>query len=102
MAYVVYLLLCLKQPSKYYGNPADEPVDLINVAVNADQARTVFFNRFKTRIEGSPWFVGKFKPGSNVMDFDKNVHVYSGHSEREAFEGKNLIMAILDGFPPLH
>jgi hypothetical protein len=31
-----------------------------------------------------------------VIDFDKNIHAYSGHSEREAFEGKNLIVAILD------
>jgi hypothetical protein len=30
------------------------------------------------------------------MEFDKNVTVYSGHSERESHEGLNLILAILD------
>lgn len=96
VCYIVYLLLCLKNPSGYYGMPDDEPIDIINVAINADQARTVFFNRFKGRIETCPWFAGKFHTGNNVIDFDKNIHAYSGHSEREAFEGKNLLVAILD------
>lgn len=101
VCYIVYLLLCLKDPSSYYGQPQDEPIDIINVAINAEQARTVFFNRLKGRIENSPWFNSgphgpRYKSGNNVIDFDKNVHAYSGHSEREAFEGKNLIVAILD------
>lgn len=94
--YIVYLLLCLKDPSKYYGYSTAEPIDLINVAVNAEQARTVFFNRFRTRVEKCPWFAGKFKPGNNLVEFDKEITLYSGHSEREAFEGKNLMIAILD------
>jgi hypothetical protein len=94
--YIVYLLLCLKSPSKYYGWNVNEPIDIINVAINAEQARTVFFNRFRDRLEETPWFLGKFTTGNNVIDFDKNVHAYSGHSQREAFEGKNLIVAILD------
>lgn len=101
VCYIVYLLLCLKNPSGYYGMPDDEPIDLINVAINADQARTVFFNRFKTRIENCPWFNEgvngrRYTAGNNVIDFEKNVHAYSGHSQREAFEGKNLLVAILD------
>ncbi len=101
VCYVIYLLLCLKDPSGYYGNPTNEPIDMINVAINAEQARTVFFNRLRDRVEGSPWFNDgprgmRYKTGNNVIDFDKNVHAYSGHSEREAFEGKNLIFAILD------
>lgn len=101
VCYVVYLLMCLKDPSGYYGNPSNEPIDIINVAINADQARTVFFNRFRDRVEGSPWFNegprgARYRTGNNVIDFDKNIHAYSGHSQREAFEGKNLIFAILD------
>lgn len=96
ICYIVYLLLCLKNPATYYEYNDDEPIDIINVAINSDQARTVFFARFRDRIENCPWFIGKYRPGANVIDFDKNVHAYSGHSEREAFEGKNLIAAILD------
>lgn len=96
VCYIVYLLMCLKHPSEYYGYARNEPIDIINVAINAEQARTVFFNRLKDRIEECPWFINKYKSGNNVIDFEKNIHAYSGHSEREAFEGKNLIVAILD------
>jgi len=34
-AYVVYKLLCLKDPALYYGKPAGDAIDIINVAVNA-------------------------------------------------------------------
>lgn len=95
-AYVVYLLLCLKDPSGYYGYESNEPIDLVNIAINADQAKNVFFKRFVERIKKSPWFYGKYKDGTNSVEFDKNITLYSGHSEREAFEGLNLIFAVLD------
>ena len=59
-AYVVYKLLCLKDPATYYGKPAGDAIDIINVAVNAQQAKNVFFKGFKTKIEKSPWFAGKY------------------------------------------
>lgn len=95
-AYVVYLLLCLKDPSAYYGKPSGDAIDIINIAINAQQARTVFFKGFCSKIERSPWFRGKYDKKADVVEFDKHVTVYSGHSEREAWEGLNLIMAVLD------
>lgn len=97
-AYIVYKLLCLKNPAKYYGStlPGDS-IDIINVAINAQQANTVFFQRFKRLINLSPWFRGKYSDSKHgQIDFDKNVTVYSGHSERESFEGYNTFMVILD------
>lgn len=95
-AYIVYQLLCLKDPAKYYGKPPGDNIDILNVAINADQARRIFFDGFKTRIEQSPWFVGKFDLKQGHFAFDKNVNVYSGHSEREAFEGYNFMYVVLD------
>jgi len=69
-AYIVYKLLCLKDPARYFGKPAGDAIDIINVAINAQQAKNVFFN--------------------------KAITVYSGHSERESHEGLNLILAVLD------
>ena len=46
-AYVVYKLLCLKEPASYYGKPAGDAIDIINVAINAQQAKNVFFKGFK-------------------------------------------------------
>lgn len=95
-AYVVYLLLCLKDPAKYYGKPPGDHIAILNIAINAAQAQNVFFKYFKQRITSSPWFIGKYTEKSGEFQFDKNVFVYSGHSEREAWEGYNVIFVILD------
>jgi hypothetical protein len=54
-------LLCLKDPARYFGKPSGDAIDLINVAINAQQAKNVFFKGFKTKIEKSPWFAGKYE-----------------------------------------
>lgn len=94
--YLVYKLLCLKDPAKYFGKPSGDAIDLINVAINAQQAKNVFFKGFKSKIERSPWFAGKYESKVDSVEFDKSVTVYSGHSERESHEGLNLILAVLD------
>lgn len=96
VAYVVYLLLCLKNPAPYYGKPKGNSIDIINVAINADQAQRVFFNNLLQIIENAPWFEGRYTDKAGVIEFDKNVNVYSAHSEREAFEGYNTLIVILD------
>lgn len=96
VAYVVYKLLCLKDPSRYYGKPPGDAIDIINIAINAQQARNVFFKGFKNKIERSPWFAGKYYSKMDSIEFKKAITVYSGHSERESHEGLNLFMAVLD------
>jgi len=95
-AYLVYKLLCLKDPATYFGKPPGDAIDIINVAVNAQQAKNVFFKGFKNKIEKSPWFAGKYDAKMDNVEFDKAITVYSGHSERESHEGLNLILAVLD------
>lgn len=95
-AYIVYKLLCLKDPARYFGKPSGDAIDIINVAINAQQAKNVFFKGFKTKVEKSPWFAGKFYAKADSVEFNKAITVYSGHSERESHEGLNLILAVLD------
>ena len=95
-AYVIYKLLCLKDPARYYGKPPNDAIDLINIAINAEQAKNVFFDNFVRKIKNSPWFAGKFDPKVNSVAFNKSITIYSGHSERESHEGLNLFLAILD------
>lgn len=96
VSYMVYLLLCLKDPARYYGKPPGDAIDIINIAINADQARNVFFGGLKLKIENSPWFVGKYRVTAQSIVFDKNITCHSGHSERESWEGYNVICVILD------
>ena len=95
-AYIVYKLLCLKDPARYFGKPSGDAIDIINVAINAQQAKNVFFKGFKNKIEKSEWFAGKYNAKAESIEFDKGITVYSGHSERESHEGLNLILAVLD------
>ena len=95
-SYIVYKLLCLKDPARYFGKPSGDAIDIINVAINAQQAKNVFFKGFKSKIERSPWFSGKFNAKAESIEFDHAITVYSGHSERESHEGLNLLLAVLD------
>lgn len=95
-SYIVYKLLCLKDPARYFGKPSGDAIDIINVAINAQQAKNVFFKGFKSKIERSPWFAGRFYAKADSIEFDHAITVYSGHSERESHEGLNLILAVLD------
>lgn len=96
VSYIVYLLLCLKDPATYYGKPPGDSIDILNIAINAQQANNVFFKGFKTRIDRSPWFIGKYEAKASEMKFNKSITVHSGHSEREAWEGYNVIVVVLD------
>ena len=96
VAYIVHLLLCLKDPATYYNKPPGDSIDIINIAINAQQASNVFFKGFKTRIDRSPWFIGKYTDKASEIKFNKAITVHSGHSEREAWEGYNVIVVILD------
>ena len=95
-ARIAYLLLCLKDPARYYGKPPGDSIDMLNVAINAQQAKNVFFKYFKQRIKLCKWFDGKWDETADSLRFDKNVTAYSGHSEREAWEGYNFVIVVLD------
>ena len=96
VAYIVYLLLCLKDPATYYGKPPGDSIDIINIAINSQQASNVFFKGLRSRIDKSPWFIGKYYSKASEIQFNKAITVHSGHSEREAWEGYNVIVVILD------
>lgn len=95
-AYVAYLLLCLKDPQSYYGKPPGDSIDIMNIAINAQQANRVFFRSFAEKIKRSPWFQGKFDQKQGEINFNKNINVISGHSESESLEGYNVIVVVLD------
>lgn len=96
VAYVVYQLMCLRSPQAYYGLGEKIAIDIINIAINADQASRVFFKGFRNLISKTPWFAGKYDETKGAISFDKEITVYSGHSEREAWEGYNTFMVVLD------
>lgn len=98
IAYTSYLLHCLTDPLTYYGKAKGVYIDLLNLAVNAQQAQRVFFEPLKNLLLSSPYFneVG-FEPRvSEIFFFSRPVRCFSGHSESEGWEGYEVLTIILD------
>jgi hypothetical protein len=108
MAYMAYLLCCLYDPHKFFSFGQDEPIDLINVATNANQANAVFFKKLKARLRNCGWFkevrhrqpetYNEFQVTRNQIRFYKNITCHSAHSEAEAYEGFNPLIIIFDEY----
>ena len=115
--YIVYVLLCMEKPQRYFGLPEGEAIDLLNVAANAEQASNVFFDKFRQRVIRWQWlkdhypikisgvFLGQVKPEDflnsvlvtkNGVLFPKNIRAFSGHSAEASQEGLNVLCYICD------
>lgn len=109
-ARAVYKLLCIPNPLKEFGLAEFDTIDLLNVAISADQAKDVFFIRFKNLIRKAGYKAYRqfgFNPESDILQskitFPKHIIAYSGHSKQESQEGKNYFLCVMDevaGFLP--
>lgn len=93
---IIYQLLCLKDPAEYFGKPAGDAIDLVNMSVTAQSASMIFFKSFKTRLKACPWFNGKYHARAVDVEFDKGITMRSLNSETSGQEGGNIFCAILD------
>lgn len=108
MAYMAYLLCCMSDPHEFLSFGKDEPIDLINVAINSNQANEVFFKKLKARLRNCSWFkevkhrqptaYNEFQVMRNKIRFYKNITCHSAHSEAEAYEGFNPLIVIFDEY----
>lgn len=95
---IIYLLHCLRDPLGYYQKGKGEYIDLLNVAINADQAKNVFFDPMKNVLAQSPYFQEKgmeFR-SKEIMFWERPIRCFSGHSGAEGWEGYNLMAVVLD------
>ena len=117
-AYVVYILLNLKNPQRFLGMPNNVNLDLLNVAASKEQAQMVYFQIFKTLVLNWSWlrnqwdlsingrffssgqdetdFMNKVTITNDAIIFPHNIRAFSGSCEAETLEGKNLLMFVLD------
>lgn len=105
LAYLMYLICCMNDPHKYFKFGQDEPIDAVNVALNAQQANNVYFKKLKARFNNCAWFkrVGmepknynEYQVLKNQIKLYKNITAHSAHSEAESFEGMNPVCVIFD------
>ena len=82
-------------PKDYTGIDLGLPITILNVAVNAEQANSVYFETFKTLGKNIFTRLG-CKVLANEVEFPNKVIATSGHSEAEGMEGYNLFSCVLD------
>jgi hypothetical protein len=114
--YCIYVILCLRDPQEYFGQAPGEPLDVVNVAYNANQAKNVYFTKFLERLKRCGWFKrhfdlvqsgrllerrkssswGEIHIATTIVTFPSNVRAISESSENESYEGYNIIVWIMD------
>lgn len=89
LCYMIYWLLCLNNPQRYLGIQPGEPIDIINVSFDSDQALSVFFEKFTRAIESTidPITNKNFFKSvgmnldrdilKNSVEFPKNIRAFS-------------------------
>lgn len=99
IAYMVYRVLCLKDPQKSLGLARDTWIYFINMSVRADQSKKVVFGEVKARIDNSPWFRIHYPPDPTIkseLRFPKGVMVFPGNSQETFPLGFNVLGAVMD------
>jgi hypothetical protein len=121
--YLVYLLLCIKDPRHVLGLAPHEAVDILNVSYSAKQANEVYFTKFLQRILHWRWLRHNYpiefqrkvinredhphaqlQPdgqnyvhiGADQVRFPHLIRAISEHSENESYEGYNILFWVMD------
>lgn len=94
----VHYLLCMENPHQYFHMAEDKPIVVVNMGINATQAKNVIFSGIKKMIEVSPFFQ---QQGFEILQTEirfknKNIAIYCGNSRETMPIGMNVIMASLD------
>ena len=87
LAYMLYRLLCLKQPQKFYGLTPGSIMTVNFFNITRELAESVSYAKFQQMLVNSPWFaahgtiVGR---NNKVYVPGKSIQINSGSQERHA------------------
>jgi len=97
IAYIAYLLLCLKDPHAYFNLSKDKPITIINMNVSEAKAKQVVFGSVSQFISTSPFFqqFEKTLLKKSIL-LDGVIELLCGHSRETAAIGLNLFCGVLD------
>ncbi|MFC1709479.1 hypothetical protein ACFL2J_05465 [Candidatus Omnitrophota bacterium] len=98
-AYFLHHLACLIKPQQPFKDiDSESMITIMNMSVNATQAKKVVFGEIKQRIDSSPWFF-KHRPDPDIrseLRFHGNICVIPANSATTFPLGYNLLVAIMD------
>lgn len=99
IAYLVYRLLCLKDPQGYFGLARGSHIYFLNMSIRAEQSRKVVFGEIKSRVDNSPWFRTYNPPNPDIrseLQFPKNIIIFPGNSKETFPLGYNIFAGVMD------
>lgn len=101
--YIIYKLLCMYDPHGYLDHNPAKAITLLNVAINANQAKKNFFDPMVNILKNSgdkAFRAFGFNPDTDIQTtqviFPKNIEVISGNSKGGGVEGFDLLLAVAD------
>lgn len=98
-AYQLYLLSCMHNPHRVYGQDSAAELLFIFQSINAKLAKGVDFDRFKSMIESSPYFKEHFpfkKDIESKLVFPGRIQVVPVSGAETAAIGQNVIGGLID------
>lgn len=98
MAYVLYKLLCLKDPAAYYKLTRGSKVAVAIFNISLDQGYGVGYAKLQSMLKKSPWFLehGTLSGIKNPTYYPgKNIEILVG-SKMEHFLGRDIFAGFLD------
>jgi len=99
IAYMVYKVLCLRNPQEFLGLAKDSDICFINMSIRAEQSKKVVFGEIKGRIDNSPWFQRHYPSDPNIrseLKFPKGVIIFPGNSQETFPLGFNVFGGVMD------
>lgn len=101
--YIVYQLLCMYDPHGYLNHNKAKAITLINVAINAKQAKNNFFDPLVNILKNAGQKAFKdfgFDPENDIkadsVSFPKNIEILSANSKAGGIEGYDILVALAD------
>lgn len=119
LLYIVYVLLCCRNPLSLFVGVNADYLDILNVAYNHKQAVEVFMAKLVLAVKNWKWLKSKYKyvdSGKSIKDdkryetmevvnikqdtiiFPKHIRAMAKCSQQNAAEGTNLLVWIADEF----
>ena len=98
-AYQLYLLSCYKNPHLTYALDPHSEILIVFQSITEKKAKSVGYDRFKSMIEGSPYFQTQFPHNPNVeswMRFPNRIEIKPVSGGQFAAIGENVIGGLID------
>lgn len=98
IAYILYKLLCLKNPTSYYKLAKGSKMAIALFNINLEQSYGVGYCKLQNMLQHSPWFLenGRLGGTKNITYYpNKNIEIVIG-SKMEHFLGRDIFAGFLD------